>query len=596
MLSTLSGLALSISAVGTGRYIRQLDGHLIDQIAAGEVVERPASIAKELVENAMDAGATSVQVDLEGGGLTRISVSDDGVGMGIDDLSLCWHRHATSKLSSASDLFQIETYGFRGEALSSIASISEMSITTRRNQDDSGRRLVVRAGADLPIEPVAAPRGTTIEVKDIFFNTPARKKFLRSPATEQAHVQEACLRVALGARRGGILLTSGTRRLLDIPPDAEGVQRAEIALGKRVKGLKPFEYQSEGIRVHGYVSGENVDRGDTKGIWFFVNGRYVRDRMLARVTTDAFRHMVDRGRYPNLLVYLDVNPEAIDVNVHPQKLEVRFSDGASVYRILAASLAVAAAVSSEGADETRPYAVESATHRFFRAAGEGKANYSVPERERVQKSRAGNAPARRSDSGYRLEKAEAAESRTGEVAESVVTKNAMAEDSPRKGLDAFVVGAKVIVVDVSRARRDLCFRRLSDMNAPNGAQQMLMLPPVLELSGDVSSDHLDVCQKAGFQLEWVGPGRLGLISMPSVIPESEADSVASTLGVRLSSPQLSREALIRAVCQRLFETGADYLDQADLESLIDLSGESLYSEPPWVEHDVSALAGRLKAF
>ena len=320
--------------------INLLESHVIDQIAAGEVVERPASIVKELVENSVDAGATSIQVDIEGGGLGRMTVTDDGVGMGPEDLRRCWQRHATSKLLNPSDLFCIDTFGFRGEALSSIASVSEITITTRRKRDRSGLEMRIKGGKLVAETTVGCPQGTSIDIQHLFYNTPARRKFLRSPATEQAHVVDACLRTSMGSRRVGLVLTSGKRRLVDIPSDSRGRERIELALGKRVGALCDFEYSAEGIEVSGFRSGLEVDRGDAKGIWIFVNGRYVRDKMLQRAVLEAFRGMVQRGRYPIVVLFVDIHPEAIDVNVHPQKLEVRFSEAAPVYRALASALAV----------------------------------------------------------------------------------------------------------------------------------------------------------------------------------------------------------------------------------------------------------------
>lgn len=348
--------------------IAVLDDHVIDQIAAGEVIERPASAVKELVENAFDAGAEAVQVDLEDGGLERITVSDDGRGMTADDARRCIHRHATSKLRTVEDLAAIRSYGFRGEALSSIGAVAEMTIATRRPEDPVGTRLEVVGGELCTAEDFGGPPGTTVDVRHLFFNTPARRKFMRSPATEQAHVVEAALRVALGARRGGVVVSAGARRLLDIPEDQPEEERVKAALGPRVRDLVSLLHNGdEGVTVSGYVTPLDTLRTDTKGTWFFVNGRFVRERLLQRALVEVFRPQLPAGRYPMAVVYIDVDPESVDVNVHPQKLEVRFSDSGAVYRALTAALTNLFARGAFSQTEVFPprAGAERATERFF---------------------------------------------------------------------------------------------------------------------------------------------------------------------------------------------------------------------------------------
>jgi DNA mismatch repair protein MutL len=322
-----------------GSAIRVLPSYVIDRIAAGEVIERPGSVVKELVENGIDAGARAVHVDIEGGGLERISVSDDGSGMAGADVPTALLRHATSKLTAAEDLFAIRTLGFRGEALSSIAAVSRLTLTTRRRDDDSGTRVRADGGEVTAVEEVGCPPGTTVDVRELFFNTPARRQFLKSVATEQAHVVDAATRVILGARHGGVLVQAAGRRLLDLPEDTGEGSRVRAALGKRVDAVYPFDHHQNDIRVSGYVTRPEIDRHDTRGLWFFVNQRFVRDRMLQRALLDGYRTMVERGRYPLAVVHIDLDPAAVDVNVHPQKLEVRFRDSGPVFRAVSCALA-----------------------------------------------------------------------------------------------------------------------------------------------------------------------------------------------------------------------------------------------------------------
>jgi DNA mismatch repair protein MutL len=514
--------------------INLLESHVIDQIAAGEVVERPASIVKELVENSVDAGATSIQVDIEGGGLGRITVTDDGVGMGPNDLRRSWQRHATSKLLNPSDLFCIDTFGFRGEALSSIASVSEMTITTRRARDSVGLALKIKGGKLVSETPVGCPQGTSIDIQQLFYNTPARRKFLRSPATEQAHVVDACLRTTMGSRRVGLVLTSGRRRLVDVPADVRGRERIEIALGKRVGALCDFEYASEGVHVTGFRSGLEVDRGDSKGIWIFVNGRYVRDKMLQRAVIEAFRSMVQRGRYPIVVIFVDIDPETVDVNVHPQKLEVRFSEAAPVYRALASALAA----SEEKIPlptrklEEKKIRVEEATHRYLASERPINKTQPKPHEQLAQASR----PPQRSAYEYRNSEASPAKPTQEPVErQSKPREHQVAGEWVRPWED--VVGVAVddlfVFYSPTTARQELAFAALR----PNQvvAKRRLMLPFPFSASAntlEALENAMPSIEALGASMESIGPGRYLLRAMPEVLGDMDgAVLVQKTLSV-----------------------------------------------------------------
>ena len=317
--------------------IRVLPSHVIDHIAAGEVVERPASVAKELVENALDAGASTVHVSLRGGGLEHLAVIDNGCGMSPDEARLCLLRHATSKLTCSEDLFQIETLGFRGEALSSIASVSRMRLVTRPAGASAGYEISTEGGKIVREGAVGCPFGTQMMVDDLFFNTPARRKFMRAPATEQTHLVESIKRVFLGARRGGGWVSHQQRRLLDIPDGIAPPQRVQNILGRHVGALAGFDAQVGEVRASGFVGVGQGERSDGRNLWLFVNGRFVRDRYLSRAVIEAVAHR--SWDAPAVVVaYLDLPAARVDVNVHPQKLEVRFADGRDVFAALTAGV------------------------------------------------------------------------------------------------------------------------------------------------------------------------------------------------------------------------------------------------------------------
>ena len=304
--------------------IRLLDVGVANQIAAGEVVERPASVVKELVENALDAGAARVEIHVEGGGAHRIQVADDGSGMERDDALLAFERHATSKISSASDLKTIHSYGFRGEALPSIASVSQVTLVTSTGGTD-GTRVRLRPGKRASVEPAAHPRGTTIEIEGLFQNAPARRKFLRSPATESTHIATIVSRMA--AARPGIdfTLTSGDRELARFTAAADYRERVSQIVGAAdAPRLVSVELASGTARVVGLASGPALHRSTSADENLFVNGRPIRDRRLLHAIQTAYSTLLPRGRYPVVYLFLEVPPEEVDVNVHPSKTEVRF--------------------------------------------------------------------------------------------------------------------------------------------------------------------------------------------------------------------------------------------------------------------------------
>jgi DNA mismatch repair protein MutL len=315
--------------------IRLLPETLANQIAAGEVIERPAAVVKELVENALDAGARRIEVDLLEGGRTLVRVRDDGCGMGREDALLSLSRHATSKLSSKEDLFAIATYGFRGEALPSIAAVSRFALLTCEQGALSGTRIEVEGGRMLPPAEAGAPPGTTVEVRDLFFNVPARKKFLKRASTEQAHAVEAVLRLALPRAEVALVLRDGERTLLRVAASAPLEERAAEALGGEVRGnLLPFDAAVRGVRAHGLAASPQIALGSARAVWLFVNGRAIRDRQLMHAVLRAYGEVLPHGRYPAALVFLEVPPAEVDVNVHPAKAEVRLADGRAAYEAI----------------------------------------------------------------------------------------------------------------------------------------------------------------------------------------------------------------------------------------------------------------------
>lgn len=319
--------------------IRQLPPNLVNQIAAGEVIERPASVVKELLENSIDAGAHRIEVSIAGGGSELIRVADDGCGMTVDELPLAISSHATSKLPDDESLFHVQTLGFRGEAIASIASVSHLTIRSRTEACDGGSEIVVRGGAVEAPAPCGCPVGTVIEVRNLFFNTPVRHRFMRSAQTENGHIVEAFTRLALANPHVHMVLRSGERTLYDLPPTTQWSQRITSFFGDEIgQSLIRIDSDDAEVKVSGYVCDPSVSRGNARMQYLFLNGRHIRDRALQHALGEAYRGLLMVGRYPVCFMQLSMPPELVDVNVHPTKLEVRFTDSGRVYARLLQTL------------------------------------------------------------------------------------------------------------------------------------------------------------------------------------------------------------------------------------------------------------------
>ena len=317
--------------------IQVLPAALANQIAAGEVVERPASVVKELVENALDAGARRVAVAIEQGGRALIRVEDDGEGMSPEDARLAVHRHATSKIRVAADLDGIRTLGFRGEALPSIASVSRFSLRTRARGSLTGVELRIDGGEMVGIHDIGAPEGTTIEVRDLFYNLPARRKFLKADSAEAAQVSRLMTQLALGAPTIGFQLSSGGRKLLDCPPAGEVAERFYQIYQAR-PDLVEVRREGGGLRVHGYIA-PLAEQGPRRGPQnIYVNGRIVRDKTIAHAIQAAYAVATVKERSPEVHLFIEMPPERVDVNVHPTKAEVRFLEQGLVHEVLRRAL------------------------------------------------------------------------------------------------------------------------------------------------------------------------------------------------------------------------------------------------------------------
>ncbi|MBX3402040.1 MAG: DNA mismatch repair endonuclease MutL [Phycisphaeraceae bacterium] len=320
----------------TIRPIRRLPALLVNQIAAGEVVERPASVVKELLDNALDAGANRITIELEQGGIELIRITDDGAGIATEQLPLALAPHATSKVSTVDDLDRIATYGFRGEALASITSVARVSLRSRTAADAGASEIRAEGDRVEPVQPAAGAVGTCVTVRNLFFNTPARRKFLRTPPTEQGHCVDIASDLAISHPAVGFTITCDGRRVLDVPAGQSPRERALAVLGKELEPelleahVDTFD-DSRGVAMWGLVGRPALARATAKAMKIFLNGRPIRDKTLQHALREAYRGLIEPGRYPTAVLMLQMDPGAVDVNVHPQKTEVRFRDQSMVH-------------------------------------------------------------------------------------------------------------------------------------------------------------------------------------------------------------------------------------------------------------------------
>jgi len=368
------------------RKIAVLPEAVASKIAAGEVIERPSSIVKELLENAVDAGATDIAIDLRGGGKESIRIADNGSGISPGDVPVAFERHATSKILSVEDLYAVRSFGFRGEALPSIAAVSRVEMATRRRGDVEGTRIVVENGRILEQEAVGCPEGTTITVSRIFDPLPVRRKFLRQDATEQGHCLDTIVRVLLPHRHVRATVTAGDRAVLEVPRTESLRDRIVLLLGSDLRNhLVAVEAEASGMRVAGFASRPDFTRSSTRSMFFYVNGRYVRDVLLSQAVMNAYRNLLEARKYPACALFVELPPDAIDVNVHPAKLEVRFRRPQDVRDLIHRGLAGALA-------GVRPTAGPDAAPGVFRPAAPGRTG--VAEALRRYSLSAGMAAAR----------------------------------------------------------------------------------------------------------------------------------------------------------------------------------------------------------
>lgn len=561
--------------------IHLLSPRLANQIAAGEVVERPASVAKELLENSLDSGARRIDVEVEQGGVKLLKVRDDGGGIAPDDLPLALARHATSKIRELEDLEAVLSMGFRGEALASISSVSRLTLTSRTADADQAWQ-VETEGRDMEprVQPAAHPVGTSVEVRDLFFNTPARRKFLRAEKTEFDHLQEVIKRLALARFDVAFHLRHNGKTVFALHEAGDEISRARrvasVCGPAFLEQALPIEIERSGLRLWGWVGLPTFSRSQADLQYFYVNGRMVRDKLVAHAVRQAYRDVLFNGRHPTFVLFLEIDPSTVDVNVHPTKHEVRFRDSRMVHDFLYGTLHRALADVRPEDQVAAPAAISPMARPSGLAAGEfGPQGEMGLAASILEASAPSVQPAwRGSGAGYQQPAGNpgvsAGEAQAAYREYFSPLPSAQAQSMPQEQGDIPPLGYAVaqlkgvyilaenaqglVVVDMHAAHERITYERLKHAMASEGLRgQPLLVPESIALSrreADCAEEHGEWFQRLGFELQRLGEETVAIRQIPALLKQAEATQ------------------LVRDVLADLLEYGTSDRIQAHLNELL----------------------------
>ncbi len=614
--------------------IQRLSEGTINRIAAGEVIERPFSAVKELVENAIDAGAQNIEVALAQGGKSLLSVSDDGVGMSADDLTLAIERHATSKLpegDSGDRLFHIQTLGFRGEALPSIGAVSKMTITSRPQRADTAMQISVQAGRASQLKPAAGQKGTRIEVRDLFYATPARLKFLKSDRAETTAISDVIKRLAMAHPYVGFTLLSEGRRLFQYPPELAGDENARLNRLGRVMGgtfadnAVPVLAEREGYQLTGFAGLPTYNQATARAQFMFVNGRPVKDRLLNGAIRGAYQDFLARNRHPAVALFFTVPASEVDINVHPAKTEVRFRQAGLVRSMIVGGLRTALNAAGHRAATTVADAALSAFDAQPMQAGQSgfgepamqTLNPQVPISTQRQAGQGGFSDL----GGYSTPNLpESINSYDAALAEPLSAQNADALAKLPLGLaraqlhETYIIAQTAdgfVIVDQHAAHERLVYERMKRDMAENGVtRQLLLIPEVVEMDEELAEQLMArqaELAELGFELERFGPGAVLVREIPALLEKTNleglvrdlADEIAE-LGTALSLKEKLADICGTMACHGSVRAGRR-LSQEEMNALLremeatPHAGQCNHGRPTYVElkrSEIEKLFGR----
>jgi DNA mismatch repair protein MutL len=586
--------------------IRQLPEQLINQIAAGEVVERPASVVKELLENALDAGARRIEIDLEAGGAKLVRLRDDGGGIAPDDLPLALSRHATSKIASLDDLETVRTLGFRGEALPSIASVSRFELVSRERGAERAFAIAAEDGALGAIRPAQHPEGTSVTVRDLFFNVPARRKFLRAERTELGHVEELVRAQALANPHVAFRLSHNGRVLSNLQPVEDPQRRVADAVDPDfAAGALRIDAEAGGISLHGWLGAPTASRGQADRQFFFVNGRMVRDRLIAHAVRQAYADVLFHGRHPAFVLELRIDPAAVDVNVHPQKHEVRFRDSRLVHDFVFRSLHAALADTRAGA---LPAASTSTAPAFgLPAANAGQGGAWAQARLGLP-TRTASVPLATYGALY----GNAAPANAGAAGAIADAAPAPLPESPAdlpplgyalaqlRGVYVLAENAHgLVLVDMHAAHERITYERLKDARACGAVpSQLLLVPPTLRVSpreADAVEEHQARFAALGFEITRSAPDRVVVRRIPSALEGADVERLVGDVladlvehGSDARLVEYENELMATMACHASVRANRR-LTIAEMNGLLrqmeqtERSGQCNHGRPTWVQ-------------
>lgn len=575
--------------------ISVLDEHTANRIAAGEVIERPASVVSELVQNSIDAGATSIAVTIEDGGKELIKVTDNGCGMTRQDAVLSLQRHATSKIRTVEDLDAISTLGFRGEALPSIASVSVMEMITKHETEADAVRLEVQAGTIANLESVGAPQGTTISVRKLFFNTPARLKFLKSAQTELGHITDLVGRFAMAYPSIHFRLVHNSREVLSSPATGNPLNSITQVLGRDVaRQLVPISFETPAMRVSGFISNASLTRINRNYQIFFVNGRPVRSKSIAHAIDQAYRGLLQPGRYPVAIIFIELAPELVDVNVHPTKAEVKFSSEqeihSAVHRAVNAALmagAAAPAITSAGDSVQRPAPPLSLTPdppRYRQGAFiDSPGSVDLKAFQEALARRRENLPDQpdpfvwERGVGVPVEESPVPEADFDAI-RTVALSSVKVIGQAR---DTYIVAQcddGILIIDQHVAHERVLFDRMLETDeSRRPAVQGLVLPITLSLSvreAAIVGQRLDQLRQAGFELEPFGGETYVVRGVPASIKPADAEAVLRDVISELVDLSVTKHLLVKAeqvlitACCKMAIKAGDTLSDDEMNRLV----------------------------
>ncbi len=572
--------------------IHLLPEDVAQKIAAGEVIERPVSVVKELVENALDAGAGDVRVELVDGGKALIKVQDDGSGMDREDAALCFRRHSTSKIAREEDLERIATLGFRGEALASIAAVSRLTLRTFDGTGDRGT-MIEREGERLvSVTDIAFPRGTAVEVRDLFFNLPARRKFLRSASSELGPVAKYVTQAALGAPGVRFTLVHGGRETIACPPVRTLRERVFQLFGKKVvDGLMEVAAEDGEARLEGLASLPLAGRGDRSVQYFFVNGRPVKDRVLLAALSQAYTGILERGRSPEAFLFLRLPYGDVDVNVHPAKSEVRFKDSQVVFRLVLRAVGESAA-RGHTIKEVPPGLATPADGAA--RVGEGRADYAAPgldfgpagAEETGFASAASGGPEGDMYRRYVSPSSGKAPTHDGDMSPGYVSPSSTPAGVPAgrgrvvlgqfAGMYIVVAGEDgLMIVDQHNAHERVLFEKFREIDRMRlWPRKALLIPAILELAPSAASsleENGGLLEELGFRVEAMGGRAFALKEYPEVFGEAEAESVLRGLleDAAAKGAEDRRERMLATMACKAAVKAGEYLNPEKMAYLVD---------------------------